>query len=704
MDTIEKHSLWELEVENFDRVVLASELIDFMSSDTSDADVSQSILKSFIAKSLAESGVYAKCSNCGCPVHFIARNATTEAYFRHIPSRAPSIEKMQRCSFYSNSETFFGKGQIYKGEGKWHFETKHFLAEHLKAIGYKHVYVEKFIFSKDPETDKRRKPDISFVDIDGNRFVIELTRWWMSPEVVYEREKFFRTEGYNLIWLFSPNCEDANPVTLNMILYGSAASREDASADVLSKVECNAFVLSDEAIRRMTVHRNLTFEVMYPVPTYNSNLQRIDIHKHSQWALLEELKLDPKHRLPFAVKTSKSFKDAMDEKRFSERRALAGKIRQLRQWALVEPTFVSEGEHDYKMQQVRSMSSYNGNIRCARRLMAYEQMAIKNLDNAYAKFMASKTRRQAAKEIRFVRSAIREHLLDIERLQSENFLQARYSRITKIADSVKQYQSLQLVTFINKSLTKVEKQLQEIRAKRTAVTRAEQASKQKSLDNHIKERETFIEELRRGFSDIPEDLSVLQMKKERIVRKAKEYGFLGRADELELTFNTAVKNAYHDYEIKNYPNLSKGWSPELRYKTELDAAFTLCAKTLHKRDPQKKKVDSYQQATRRLLSQFRVSLNEQIGRFYQDLQYADQPTFSALLRKNAATVNRMRECFFYMQSHGYRNNSDIHTQLEIMGGSIEQFHRGVDLRTIVRLFSDENRRHFGLDEQTGQSV
>ncbi|MBF4313379.1 hypothetical protein EAY03_26825, partial [Vibrio anguillarum] len=78
---------------------------------------------------------------------------------------------------------------------------------------------------------------------------------------------------------------------------------------------------------------------------------------------------------------------------------------------------------------------------------------------AYAKFMASKTRRQAAKEIRFVRSAIREHLLDIERLQSENFLQARYSRITKIADSVKQYQSLQLVTFINKSLTKVEKQL-----------------------------------------------------------------------------------------------------------------------------------------------------------------------------------------------------------------------------------------------------
>lgn len=698
MDTIEKHSLWELEVENFDRVVLASELIDFMSSETSDTDVSQSILKSFIAKSLAESGVYAKCSNCGCPVHFIARNATTEAYFRHIPSRAPSIEKMQRCSFYSNSEIFFGKGQIYKGEGKWHFETKHFLAEQLKTIGYKHVYVEKFIFSKDPEADKRRKPDISFVDIEGNRFVIELTRWWMSPEVVYEREKFFRTEGYNLIWLFSPNCEEANPVTLNMILYGSAASREEASADVLSKVECNAFILSDEAIRRMKVHRNLTFEVMYPVPTYNPTLQQIDIDKHSQWALLEELNLDPKRRLPFAVKTSKSFKDAMDEKRFSERSALAEKIIQLRKWALAELTLASEGEHDTKMQQVRSMPSYKGNVRCARRLVAYEQMAIKNLGKAHAKFIASKTRRQAAKEIRFVRSAIREHLLDIAQLQSESFLQARYNRITNLADSVTQYQSIQLVAFISKSLAKVESQLQEIRAKRTAVTRAEQASKQKSLDNHINEREIFIEELRIGFSDIPEDLSVLRMKKDRIVRKAKEHGFFGRADDLELTFNTAVNNAYHDYWKKYYPKMSKGWVSEQRYKTELDAAFTLCMKTLHKRDPQKKKVDAYQQATRVLLSQFRISLNEQIGRFYQDLQCADQPTFASLLTKNAATVNRMKECFAYMQSHGYRSDSAIQMQLDIMCESIEHFHRGGDLRTIVRLFSDANRKYFGLGE------
>ncbi|WP_219604932.1 hypothetical protein, partial [Vibrio parahaemolyticus] len=91
-----------------------------------------------------------------------------------------------------------------------------------------------------------------------------------------------------------------------------------------------------------------------------------------------------------------------------------------------------------------------------------------------------------------------------------------------------------------------------------------------------------------------------------------------------------------------------------------------------------------------VLSQFRVSLNENIGRFYQELQHADQPTFASLLLKNAEAVNRMRECFSYMQSHGYRNDSVIHTQLEIMCGSIEQFHRGVDLRTIVRLFSDEN--------------
>ncbi|EHY0996457.1 competence protein CoiA family protein [Vibrio parahaemolyticus] len=698
MDTIEKHSLWELEVENFDRVVLASELIDFMSSDTSDSDVSQSLLKSFIAKSFAESGVYAKCSNCGCPVHLIAPNATaTDPYFRHVPSRAPSIEKMQQCTFYSNSETFFGKGQIYKGEGKWHFETKHFLAEHLKAIGYKDVYVEKFIFSKEPETDKRRKPDISFIDIDGNRFVIELTRWWMSPEVVYEREKFFRTEGYNLIWLFSPNCEEANPVTLNMILYGSAASREEASADVLSKVECNAFVLSDEAIQRMKVHRNLTFEVMYPVPRYNPTLNIIDIDKHNQWALLEELDLAPEQRLPFAVKTSKAFKDVMYEKRFNERRALAEKIIQLRKLALSEPTLESEVEHDNKMQQVRRISSYKDKVRNARRFMLYEQMATKNIGNAYAKFMASQTRREAAKEIRFVRNAIREHLLDIERIQSESFIQTRYSRIKNLADSAKQYQSLKLISFINRSLAKVENQLQEIKTKRTAVAKVEQEAKQKSRDNHINEREAFIEELRDGFSDIPEDLSVLQMKKDRIVRKAKEYGFLGRADDLERIFNTAVKDAYKAYEQIHYPNLSQGWSHLLRYKTELDAAFNLCEKTLYKRDPQKKRVTSYQQATRAVLSRFRVSMNEHIGRLYQELLYADQPVFSSLLLKHASEVERMRECFVYIQSNGYRGDSTVHMQLDIICESIESFNQGTDLRKVLQFFSEASQRSLDLN-------
>lgn len=109
-------------------------------------------------------------------------------------------------------------------------------------------------------------------------------------------------------------------------------------------------------------------------------------------------------------------------------------------------------------------------------------------------------------------------------------------------------------------------------------------------------------------------------------------------------------------------------------------------------------MDAYQQATRVLLSQFRISLNEQIGRFYQDLQCADQPTFASLLTKNAATVNRMKECFAYMQSHGYRSDSAIQMQLDIMCESIEHFHRGGDLRTIVRLFSDANRKYFGLGE------
>ncbi|RSD30400.1 hypothetical protein [Vibrio pectenicida] len=699
IDTVEKHSLWELEVEHFERPVLASELIDLMGSDTSDADISQSILKSFIAKSFSENGVYAKCSICKCPVHFIAKNATAEAHFRHIPTRAPSIEKMKVCSFYSDSESFFGKGQIYKGEGQWHFKTKHFLASHLDAIGCKDVRVEKFIFSKDPEIDKRRRPDISFMDVNGNRFVIELTRWWMNPEVVYEREKFFRTEGYNLLWLFSPNCEETNLVTLNLILYGSPASRQTASINALLKVECNAFVLSDEAIERMETHRNVTFEVLYPVPTYDPTLKTMDIVKHSQWVQLEDLNLAPRKRLPFAVNTSVAFKRALDEKRIDDRQALARDILILRKFARAESIFESETGYKEALKQIGSVIIAQDNECVAERLDDYKKRAKKNIEAAYTNFVTRQARKDAAEKIRFVRQTIREHLLGIERIQFEDGVQAHYNRIKNVAREVEQYGDSKIGSFINRALSRVECRLEALKSHRTGLAQAKHDAKQKSLNNHINEREAFIAELKKGFSDIPEDVSVIELKKNRIVRKAVEFGFRDRAAELEHAFDLAIDNAFTTYKQTYYPNLSHGWSssPSRKYKMELDSAFSLCAENLHKRDPRKKRVESYQRATRKVLSDFQADLISHVERFYQELHDMEQPSLYPWFKKNGEGIKRMRACLAHMELHGYRSDKVVHLKLDIVYELVDQYYRGSDARTIKNIFYDASLRCFGSD-------
>ena len=697
MDTVEKHSLWELEVENFEHPVLASELIDLMGSDTSDADISQSILKSFIAKSFSKNGVYAKCSQCKCPVHFIAKSATAEAHFRHISTRAPFREKMKVCSFYSDSESFFGKGQIYKGEGQWHFKTKHFLANHLDAIGCKDVRVEKFIFSKDPSIDKKRKPDISFIDVDGNRFAIELTRWWMNPEVVYEREKFFRAEGYNLIWLFSPKCEETNLVTLNLILYGSSASRQTASVDILSKVECNAFVLSDEAMERMKTHRNVTFEVLYPVPTYNPTLKTIEIVKHSQWVQLKNLDLAPEQRLPFAVNTSMAFKRAMDEKRIDDRQTLARDILMLRKFARVDSIFESETDYKDAYKQIGSVIITQDNECVAKRMDNYKKIAQKNIKAAYTNFVTRQARKDAAAKIRFVRQTIREHLRGIERIQFEDGIQAHYNRIKNVAGAVEQYGDSKVGSFINRALSQVEYRLKALRSHRSLTSQTKHDTKLKSLNNHINERETFITELKKGFSDIPEDVSVIQLKKNRIVLKAVEFGFRDRAAELEHAFDLAIDNAFTTYKQTYYPNLSHGWSssPSRKYKMELDSAFSVCAENLHKRDPRKKRIESYQRATHKVLSDFQADLNSHVARFYQELHDMEPPRLYPWFKKNGEAIKRMRACLDYMELHGCSRDDVVYLKLYTVCESVAQYYRGSDVRTIMNAFYESSLKRFG---------
>ena len=130
-------------------------------------------------------------------------------------------------------------------------------------------------------------------------------------------------------------------------------------------------------------------------------------------------------------------------------------------------------------------------------------------------FRPRQARKDAAEKFG-VRHTIREHLRDIERIQFEDFIQARYNRIKKVAGEVEQYGESKIGLFINRALSQVGYRLEELRAHRSRLSQARDDTKQKSLNNHINEREAFIAELKKGFSDIPEDVSVIELKKNRI--------------------------------------------------------------------------------------------------------------------------------------------------------------------------------------------
>jgi hypothetical protein len=717
MKTSEKHRLWELEVEGFEQVILASDLIRFMSGGTSDIEISQSMLKSYIAKSSAENGSFAKCCNCCCAVYFVASNATTEAHFRHNPNRAPSIEKMQKCHFYSNSESFFGKSEIYKGEGKWHFETKHFLAKHLKSIGYLNVEVEKFMFSKDPDVDRRRKPDIAFRDHQGNMYIIELTRWWMSPEVVYEREKFFRLQGYNLIWLFSPNCLVTNAATLNLILYGSAASREDASTDVLSKVECNAFILTDEARDIMEDTKDLVFEVLFPVAHYNPELGVIEIDKRDKLTTLSELNLDPHKRLPYAVCTSSSFKLAIAKKQSAERKSLAIQLIQLRQLAYIEPFFTHDTDADVAVHEIYHAFDCNSKTKSPLRLIAYKSMAIANVNTATNKFLARKYRSNAASAFKKARIAIKTHLTSINNAHNVTGIADHIRNIKHIGDEVSQYSSTAFTAFLSKVLLKAYKRVDAIVSHQKIIDKSRQEAQQRAIDNKIKQREafikeregfiteldTFIAELELGFSDLPEDVGMFELRISQIRKKAIKYGCHQRAEYIVQAFKKASQDAQRAFEIKHYPLLSQGWSSELRYKRELDCALALCKQEIEHRADWKR-IQSYQNATRLVLTKFLINLSFQIERLYDDLRLSDQPTFSSQVQKitkREPIFVRLRDCFLHIEMNDVPVELNTSKKLSAICKAIEAFQSGTPLRSVLDELSNFHRDNFLMVKNDG---
>ncbi|WP_063661513.1 hypothetical protein [Aliivibrio fischeri] len=681
MNTIEKHNVWELNVDGFKEPVLASFLIDYMSAETQDEYVSQSILKSHIAKQSVEGNAYVRCGSCDCPVNLIARNATTEAYFRHVSSKAPNLEIMQLCSFYTGSESFFGPGDIYKGEGQWHFKTKHFLAEKIKNTGdFKNIEIEKFIFSKDPEVDARRKPDIAFEDHNGNRFVIELTRWWMNPEVVYKRERFFREQAINLIWLFSPTCEESNSTTMNMILYGSASSRKDMCPDVLSNVECNVFILSDAALLDMQKHNRITFDVLYPIARFDEQSQEIVVEKHQELMNINSLNLEPENRLPFSIKTSNSFQEAIRIKKLNKRQLLAAKYRALRALAYNELTLCSE-EDELKCLNIINSAATTSHLTMKNqaRLTKYVERAKFKVTKAKSDRLTKIRRKEVAADIRNYRKVIRCLLSSIQSAKYLKDVLIFKGRITNIYHSSTDYHSDPFLAFFKRINSQVERKLAILQEEENNAN----LSNQKSMRNHDKEMNAFTAELELGFDDVVADLEMFNIKKNRIIRDAKKYGFTESAENLERVYNKAMANAQKAYWNNEYPNLSQGWSYNLRYKPELDKALELKSLKPERRNPKKKQIEAYQSNTHILLMGFLNQLHVYVDSIYTAMLNADQPTLSSLVLHEHKHLIRAKNCLEYLKANQFTVSCLALSQLEVMESCVFDVNNGVPLYSVI---------------------
>ena len=680
MNTIEKHNLWELDVAGFEMPVLASFLIEYMSSETHDEEIAQSILKSYIATQSVEGRVYAKCGTCHCPVNFIARNATTEAHFRHISSKAPDIDRMKMCSFYTGTESFFGPGDIHKAEGQWHFKTKHFLAEHIRNIGdFKNVNVEKFIFSKDPAVDSRRRPDIAFEDLNGNVFVIELIRWWMNPEVVYQRERFFREEGINLIWLFAPNCEELNATTMNMILYGSASSREDICPDILSRVECNVFILSDEALDDMNNHKRITFDVLYPFAYFDEITSDIVVEKRQELVDINSLNLEPKNRLPFSIQTSTSFKGAIKAKTLSERKNLSDLYRTLRHLVYKDLTFKFESDETDCLSIVNIATSTCKTKKYQHQLYKYADIVKSKVAKAKTERVTRLRRKEVATDIRGYRKTILNLLSAIQTSEREKDVLILQDRIQNIYTRSVDYHSDPFLAFFVRVESKVKNKLSLLQAEIDNIN----STNQRSMQNHINEMNHFVKELEEGFNDVVADTGMLDMKEKRIARDARKYGFIESAEHLESLYRRVMNNTQKAYWAREYPSLSKGWYSEFRYKPDLDKAFNLKSMQTHRRDPKRKQIEAYQKNTHALLINFSKKAQEYVQWVYSEMIKADQPALSSLVSHEQGSVNRVKGCLEYMKENGIETHYSIWEQLGLIKKGINGVNSGTSLYLVI---------------------
>lgn len=266
-----------------------------------------------------------RCTYCNTPLY--AKHQTlSKGYgygFVHLSKATPNIDLMNSCPFYTNNSLF--QSYCSEEENEWRAYYKYEVLDTLpKNINIKteSILNSHFVFTRDNDKNIRRKPDIYFEDIYNNKWAVEFFRSWITTTIVHEREQYFRNRGTNLLWLFPPEDSERDifgcKSISDYIMYGS---NKDALAILNTKhnrPSNNIFIFGESELVKSQKQNNLFITTVYP--TISISTQNITLNR--ELVSIDELNLDPYHRLPYAIDTSGNIK--------TYRRDIAIKVARLR--------------------------------------------------------------------------------------------------------------------------------------------------------------------------------------------------------------------------------------------------------------------------------------------------------------------------------------------------------------------------------------
>lgn len=296
---------WEIIVS--DEIVTTAERLFTNTLDPINAHYEK--IRKQIAIYRADKRTYVRCAHCRTPLFAKTHNNGNQYGFTHHSKLSPNPEIMAICPYYTSESHI--NSLCTKEETAWRTDSKYSVYDQLKQdsqIDQDSIKIGEFIFSQDDDENRRRKPDLSFTDRNGNKFAIEFYRAWINTQIAHDREMFFRRQGINLLWLFPSDTTKhfvKNSRSMKMhVMYGQFSNdpkvRKFSTTTASSN---NVFCYESPVI----TSAEFSFDCIYPVYQIANPENFPEITTTAKYCrqrvTLKDLSLEPTHRLPIAVDT-----------------------------------------------------------------------------------------------------------------------------------------------------------------------------------------------------------------------------------------------------------------------------------------------------------------------------------------------------------------------------------------------------------------